>query len=167
MTDWHLQGIIWSLICLADDDPVCQAAARTAGALPVLVSVMGLSCKSPHLDAFMGLSALAARALRLLGDCSSSSSTDQLCCQSPLARSPVDTQPGLKFPSLDSAEEGEEEDWPVAAVPLLAKMLDTPDQGRCRQPLTRSLSSSSQKLSKHAEYVSQAIQGTLFTEISA
>lgn len=142
------QGIIWTLICLADDDPLCQAAAKTAGALQLLVPVMGLASFDPDIDAFMGLSALAARALRLLGDCTSSSTADQLCCQSPLAQPSISTQPTplLSASTVDSVEQA---DWALAAVPCLAKMLSTIGKGRARQPLMRSLSSSSQKLSKH------------------
>ncbi|KAL3156347.1 hypothetical protein ABBQ38_000664 [Trebouxia sp. C0009 RCD-2024] len=160
-----LKGIVWTLICLADDDPLCQAAARTAGALPLLVSVMGLASKSPHLDAFMGLSALAARALRLLGDCSSSSSTDQLCCQSPLAKSKsfVSTQPEPQL-STSVAEGEEEEDWVLAAVPLLARMLDAPDRGCYTQPLARSLSSSSQKLRTARSQLAQILGAWVFAQ---
>lgn len=141
-----VQGIIWTLICLADDDPLCQAAARTAGALQLLVPVMGLISFSPNIDAFMGLSALAARALRLLGDSSSSSTADQLSCQSPLSQPPVNPHPLSQFSPLGSEEE---EDWTLAAVPFLATMLDTSGKGHSKQPLMRSLSTSSQKLSTH------------------
>lgn len=140
-----VQGIIWTLICLADDDSLCQAAARTAGALQLLVPVMGLSSFNPDIDAFIGLSALAARALRLLGDGTPSSRADQLCRQSPLAQSPVDTEPTHLLSALGTEEQA---DWALAAVPCLARMLDTGGKGRARQPLMRSLSSSSQKLGR-------------------
>ena len=107
---------------------------------------MGLISFSPNIDAFMGLSALAARALRLLGDSSSSSTADQLSCQSPLSQPLVRPQPVSQFSPLGSEEE---DDWTLAAVPFLATMLDTSGKGHSKQPLMRSLSTSSQKLSTH------------------
>jgi len=63
--------VIWTLLCLADDDPLCKAAIRLSGALPLLVPVLGLVPFSAPTNAYMGLPALAARALRVLGDSNS------------------------------------------------------------------------------------------------
>lgn len=125
--------------------------------MKLLVSVMGLASFSPDIDAFMGLSALAVRALRLLGDSTSASTADQLCCQSPLAQSPVGAEPTHLLSAFGNEDQA---DWPLAAVPCLARMLDTGGKGCARQPLTRSLSSSSQKLSRHLLRVQANLWGS-------
>ncbi|KAL0024042.1 hypothetical protein WJX77_011314 [Trebouxia sp. C0004] len=72
-----LKEVIWTLLCLADDDPLCKAAIRLSGALPLLVPVLSLAPFSAPTNAYMGLPALAARALRVLGNTISSSEHDK------------------------------------------------------------------------------------------
>lgn len=105
---------------------------------------------SPHIDAYIGLSALAARALRVLGDSSTCCAEDPVCQQeSALASVPISTL--LQHsPQLSALAFKAEQDWALAAVPHLARLLHLSSMhGKGNSQPLRPLSSSSQRRGKH------------------
>jgi hypothetical protein len=102
--------VIWTLLCLADDDPLCKAAIRLSGALPLLVPVLGLAPFSAPVNAYMGLPALAARALRVLGQGNS-------CKQEEDSLSPRGSNDAISSSVRGQAR------WYQTAVPHLARLL--------------------------------------------
>ena len=102
--------MIWTLLCLADDDPLCKAAIRLSGALPLLVPVLALAPFSAPVNAYMQLPALAARALRVLGHSNSCKQEEDLL--SPRGGNDV-----------ISSRVCDQQHWHQAAVPHLTRIL--------------------------------------------
>lgn len=112
-----LQEVMWTLLCLADEDPLCKAAIRVSGALPRLVPLLGFSPFSGPINTYMGIPALAARALRVLGGAGS-------CAQEEQQLNP----PGSRAQPSDAPRGGAEYDeacWQQAAVPYLARLVSS------------------------------------------
>ena len=119
------QEVIWTLLCLADDDPLCKGAVRISGALPLLVPVLGLAPFSTPINGFMGLPALAARALRVLGEGESCKEAEE---QLQISDALDDSLKSVRACVHEQTSE-EEEQWQVAAVPHLARLLMTVEEG--------------------------------------
>lgn len=107
--------MIWTLLCLADDDPLCKAAIRLSGALPLLVPVLGLAPFSAPVNAYMQLPALAARALRVLGQANS-------CKQEEDSLSPRGSNDVISSRVRDQAH------WHQTAVPHLTRILRSSEE---------------------------------------
>ena len=103
-----VQELLWTLISLADDDSLCRDAIAASGALPCIVPLLRALPFDHATNGFMGMPALAARALRVLAEHTVTSS-------------PVQT------PSTAKADTSTDEvpSWLQDAVPCLLQMLAT------------------------------------------
>ena len=146
-----VQEVIWTLICMSDDDPLCRAALRAAGALQVLVLMMGSLSSSCHISALMGLSALAARALRGLADTSSPEEDSELCDAQIQACQVSKVQQSSCLSQL-AHEAGQ--DWASTSVPFLVRQLQATDaSGKGKERLARSTSTSWQNWGESMTHV--------------
>lgn len=102
-----VQELLWTLISLADDDSLCRRAIAASGALPCIVPLLTASPFDPATNGFMGVPALAARALRVLAEDAGTSSPLQ-----DAAPAEADTSSTEGAPS-----------WRQEAVPCLLQML--------------------------------------------
>ena len=72
-----VQEVLWTLICLADDDPLCREAILASAAVPAIVPLLTAAPFDAPINGYICLPALAARALRaLLEDSPSPAGTD-------------------------------------------------------------------------------------------
>ena len=145
---------MWPSVCLAGDARLCKAAIRVSGALPLLVLVLGLAPFSPPINAYMGLPALAARALRVVGEGESCKEEEEHLS---LARNRRDFSLGSfnKASGQVASSRQEQQCWRKAAVPHLARLIGaaaglpegTTKQGMQSLPRLPSINST-QKLSE-------------------
>lgn len=134
-----LQEVLWTLICLGDDDSLCKEAVMAAGALPCIVPLLGAKPFDAPINSFICLPALAARAIRVLAEqCSHMSAADS------------------RFSHKASDSLPVQDSWQQEAVPHLVKMmssaanssLDRQAAEAVSQGLLRSTSGLSQRLRK-------------------
>ena len=102
-----MQELLWTLISLADDDALCKQAIVASGALPCIVPLLNALPFDATVNDFMGVPALAARALRVLAEDTDNSGQDQA------------------LPDVDS-NTGGSTSWQQDAVPRLLEMLSKP-----------------------------------------
>lgn len=101
-----MQEVLWTLICLADDDPLCREAIVASHALPAIVPLLTVAPFDGPTNDFICLPALAARALRALLEDSPSSAS---------------TAPGISSEDCDA--HGQQHAWQQDAVSYLVQML--------------------------------------------
>ena len=131
-----MQEVLWTLICLADDDPLCREAIIASHALPAIVPLLTAAPFDPPINDFICLPALAARALRALLE------------DSPISAS---TEPGISSEDCDA--HGQQHAWQQDAVSYLVQMLSASsghgkDGNTGYQQLTRVSSGLNQRLRK-------------------
>ena len=134
-----LQEVLWTVVCLADDDPLCKETVTASGALSAVLPLLATSPFDDCINDFVCLPALAARALHVLAEDNNS---------------PASLQSDI---SNDRNEAEEERNgWQQAAVPHLIRMLSRsatdPQDAKLRdigsQHLLRSSSGLNQRLRK-------------------